>query len=171
MDYEELREHLGERVNIVEGEYVLSPTGAFLITLHFSNEAVWLTTDGDVKCITSQPFVGRKYQIGKCIALVCEYLGGDILAFYNGINLKELMRLRDVSIIEWIRDDSRFKEVPLDDALIGDCLVYNYSEDAKGNHIGILHSEGKILHHLPGKLSCIDTFIPDKLLGVFRYYG
>lgn len=170
MTYNDLKEHLTERVSIIEGEYVLNPTGPFVISLNFSKETIWLTPDREVKCITSQPFVGRKYQIGKCIALVCEYLGGDILAFYRGISLKELMRLRDISILKWITDDVRFEEVTLESAIIGDCLVYDHSDDAKGNHIGILHSEGKILHHLPGKLSCIDTFIPDKVLGVFRYH-
>jgi len=171
MNYTELKEHLGERVNIVEGEYVLNTDGSFIITVYFANEAIWLTPDGDINCITSQPFVGRKYQMGKCISLVCEYIGGDILSFYNSVGLKDLMRLRDISIIKWITDDSRFEEISLDSAMVGDCLVYNHSEDAKGNHMGILHSEGKILHHLPGKLSCVDTFNPDKLLGVFRYHG
>jgi len=159
MTQSELREHIGEHVNIVNGKYELAESGDFILSDSFGPERVYLTSDNKAQCITSKPFIGRNYKLGfvDCVTLVCEHLKSDtLLKFYLAMGREELLLLQRETVMKWLDEDPRFTDVG-QEYQAGDCVVYSYTERMHANHIGIVYPEGKILHHLPGKLSCIDT--------------
>jgi hypothetical protein len=170
MTYIELKEHIGQRVDIVNGTYVLTDDGNFVVSDIFGSERIWLTPDERVQCITSQPFIGREYSLGKvdCVSLVCEFLDDELSKFYQGLSMKELFKLQRKTVIVWLKDNESFTDVGTD-IQPGDCVVYDHSDQMLGNHIGIIKAEGKILHHLPHKLACIDVMEPERIMGVYRY--
>jgi hypothetical protein len=62
--------------------------------------------------------------------------------------------------------DHGFKEVT--DLQEGDCLVYECYPNIK-NHVGIYINSQKILHHIPQKLSSLDTLDNSLIIGAYRY--
>ena len=105
MTYIELKEHIGQRVDIVNGTYVLTDDGNFVVSDIFGSERIWLTPDERVQCITSQPFIGREYSLGKvdCVSLVCEFLDDELSKFYQGLSMKELFKLQRKTVIVWLK--------------------------------------------------------------------
>jgi hypothetical protein len=173
MTNSELNAHIGQRVNIVNGKYELTDDGAFIISKTFGPERVWMTNEGKSQCITTKPFIGRVYKLGNvdCVTLVCEYVQSkSLLDFYHSMSRTELLELQRSTVMSWLDEDSRFTSVGMDYEP-GDCIVYAHTERMHANHIGIAYPDNKILHHLPGKLSCIDRANVDNILGGYRYNG
>jgi|JYMV01.1.fsa_nt_gi hypothetical protein len=171
MNKKELAKHIGEHVTIINGKYSLASTGDFIISEDFGMERVWLPKEGKPQCITTQPFIGRSYRLGKvdCVTLVCEYLKSDsLLKFYKGLSLEALLKLQRSTVMAWLDSDSRFTDVG-NDYVAGDCVVYTYTKQMHANHIGIVMPEGKILHHLPNKVSCIDPLNSVKVEKGYRF--
>jgi hypothetical protein len=171
MNNNTLRDNIGQRVNIVNGKYELASEGAFLISTEFGSERVWLTEDGKSQCITKQPYIGRNYKIGyvDCVTLVCEHLNSNsLLKFYLGMGREELLLLQRETVMKWLDDDERFIDVG-QAFQPGDCIVYSYTERMHANHIGIVYPNNKILHHLPGKLSCIDDLDLERVEKGYRF--
>ena len=173
MTQSELREHIGESVNIKKGKCELASDGDFLISEDFGPERIWLTPDGKSQCITSQPFIGRVYKLGNvdCVTLVCQYVQSEsLLSFYHSMSRQSLLELQRDTVMSWLDNDSRFTDVGMNYEP-GDCLVYAHTERMHANHIGIAFPDNKILHHLPGKLSCIDDLDMSKVLKGYKYNG
>ncbi len=171
MTQSELREHVGKRVNIVKGLCVLHDEGDFIISEEFGPERMWIQPEGKAQCITKKPFIGRVYRLGivDCVTLVCEYYKSDsLLKFYHKMSRQELLELQRATVMAWLDSDERFTDVGMD-YVPGDCLVYAHTERMHANHIGIAVEGNKILHHLPGKLSCVDALDMPKVLKGYRY--
>ena len=107
-----------------------------------------------------------------CISLVAEWLddhnGTDFLSGYYNMSNRDFLRYYKSGMRLWYEDHG-FKEV--NNLQIGDCLVYGDSVTnlIPNNHIGIYVSKDKILHHLPGRFSSIDTIDYSKIIGCYRY--
>jgi hypothetical protein len=173
MEYSDLIDNLGKNVNLIEGELILDDTGAFELSVEFKKEIIWVQPNGVYTVITSTDFIGRKYELGvsDCVSLVCEFLNDEtLIEWYRTLNLRDLLRVVSISSKVWFQENENFTEV-FGEMLIGDCVVYNVVEAKPDTHIGVYCAPGKILHHLPEKLSCIDILDPTKVSGVFRHNG
>ena len=153
MTQSELSDHIGEYVNIVNGKYMLHLKGDFLISTEIGTERVWLVDGAKPQCITTKPYIGRRYELGSvdCITLVCEYLKSEeLMKFYRGMSRERLWKLQRLTVMKWLDEDDRFIDVG-QDFEVGDCVIYSYTERMRGNHMGIVLPDNKILHHLPVK--------------------
>lgn len=160
----------GLKVDIKAGEFVVAEDGFLEIgSLPAPYTMVVDKMRGTFSAIIPpDDYRGRKYALKKndCVTLVLEWLLRErgipgLLEQYAKLNNRDFMmayRQGQRSVIERFG----FYEVEVPEAQPADTLLM-------GSHIMLYLGDGKMLHHLPSKLSCIDTVNWSVVTGVWRH--
>ncbi|NDB57409.1 hypothetical protein EB001_03050 [bacterium] len=175
MKYEEYVTKLGTRYDIVNGELTESPSGLFVVSEEFKDYTIYLNKLTRLVSIVAPKasYIGRQYKLraNDCARLFAEWLDNNYntkyIDYYNKLPLREFYKYHKTGMREWFLDQ-KFIEIATADMQVGDCLVYRNNKEVL-LHVGICVLPGKILHHIPQKLSCIDDINLDSVLGVYRY--
>lgn len=173
MDYQYFANKLGAKFDIVNGELVESVNGLFIVSDKYTDYVIYLNKLTKTASIVApqKSFLGRSYRLRHldCITLFAEWLddhyGSTWGNIYNKLSNREFYRYYKSGMSLWYEDNG-FTQV--EKPKHGDCLVYAYKPKVI-SHVGICLDGDKILHHLPYKLSSIDSIEPDKIIGVYRY--
>lgn len=173
MDYEYFKNKIGSKFNIVEGELVEAENGIFTVSETYSNYVIYLNKQNKTYNLIAplKSYIGRPYVLRKldCVTLMFEWLGDennkDLSSIYTKTSRKDFFKYYKEGMSLWYEDNGFLK---VDTPIRGDCIVYEYKPKAV-SHVGIYLGEDKFLHHLPYKLSCIDTLDRSKIIGVYRY--
>ena len=175
MEYSDFADKIGKKYNIVNGELVESDTGEFTVSETFNEYTVYLNKlTRNVSIVAPKAsYIGRQYKLrgNDCARLFAEWLDNNYntnyIDYYNKLPIREFYKYHKTGMREWFLDQ-KFTEITVTDMQVGDCLVYRNNKEVL-LHVGICVSPGKILHHIPSKLSCIDDINLDSVLGVYRY--
>jgi len=173
MDYQYFADKLGVKFDIVEGELVESETGQFTVSETFGDFVIYVNKLAKaVNIIAPQKaYVGRHYRLRRtdCITLLAEWLddhyGSDFDNIYKKYPNRSFKKYYEQGMSLWYEENG-FTKVATPER--GDCIVYAYAPNVT-SHVGVYLGNNKILHHLPGKLSSIDTIYSDNILGIYRY--
>jgi len=176
MDYEYYLNKLGCTYSLVRGEFVEDTKGIFTVSTEFKQYSIYLNKQNS-SCIPIAPtksYLARSYVLKRsdCITLFAEWLddhsGTTFGNIYNNISNREFLKYYKSGMRLWYEDHG-FTEVGV--PRIGDCLVYTDSinETVPLNHVGVCVDKNKVLHHLPGRFSSIDTIDYSKVIGCYRY--
>lgn len=176
MDYEYFVNKIGSKFSLVRGEFVENQNGEFTVSLNFTQYSIYLNKQNKTWAPIApvKSYLGRAYILKRsdCITLFTEWLddhvGTSFGNIYNNISNKEFIRYYKSGMRLWYEDNG-FKEIGI--PTTGDCLVYGDSinEVVPINHVGVCVGDNKILHHLPGRFSSIDTIDYSKIIGCYRY--
>lgn len=173
MEYNYLINKIGARFDIVAGELQEDPSGLFVVSEIYQPFSVYLNKQTKQAMIVApeSSYLGRAYKMGNrdCITLVAQWLdehyGSSFGNIYRTTSHIDFMKYYKGGMSLWY-EDNLFEKVTT--YVEGDCLVYAY-KPAVISHVGIYLNDGKILHHLPGKLSCVDVLDESKIIGAYRY--
>ena len=173
MNYEYFKSKLGCKFNIVGGDLVESEKGLLTVSENYSSNVIYLNKLNKTfnLVVPQKSYIGRVYSLRKldCVTLFAEWLddhfGSSWGNMYAKYPTREFYRYYKDGMSLWY-DDNGFTKV--DTPAHGDCIVYEYKPKAV-SHVGICLEGTKILHHLPYKLSCIDSLDSSKIIGVYRY--
>ena len=173
MEFRDFADKIGARYSIVNGDLVPLDTGEFIVSETFGTSTIYLNklTKTCNLIPPSNSYIGRPYKLKytDCITLVASWLdknrGSTFGNIYNTISRKQWLRYYEVGMKYWYIDNG-FKEVTSLEE--GDCLVYKYLPNIT-NHVGIYIPDNKILHHIPQKLSSLDTIDSSLIIGNYRY--
>jgi len=166
----------GDRLDIVMGELVRKDNGFLLASKSLGQNVVYVDKiQRTYALITPKTeYRGRNYKLKQsdCVRLVLEWLARErnITSKVDGTNLLEFYaRLDNRLFVDAykrgaiaISKDFGFNEVEVSNINVGDVIGIH-------NHIGVVVSEGMMLHHLPQKLSSIDPINFASITQVFRY--
>lgn len=176
MDYEFFANKINQKFSIVNGLLVEDHSGIFTVSYDFAQYAVYLNRQTKTWNIIAphKSYLARAYVLKRsdCITLFCEWLDDHLHTtfgnIYNTISNREFLKYYKSGMRLWYEDNG-FKEVS--NPIIGDCLVYadSSNEVIPNNHVGVCVADNKILHHLPGRLSSIDTIDYTKIIGCYRH--
>lgn len=175
MKYEELILNIGNRVSIKEGQIILDPLGNLEISYQYKPYTIYLNklTQTFNIILPRNEYIGREYQFRKadCITLVAEWLDDNFNSsfsnLYSKMTKKDFLSFYEIGLETWFIQHN-FQKV--NSLMHGDIIIYAYRSETR-NHAGIYLEPGKILHHMPDKLSCIDEIDESKILERFRYNG
>lgn len=169
MTANEWLEHLGEKVDIVEGELVLSPDGFLTVSASLNMNVLLVNKWED--CVTpvvpSTEFRGRsfKYRSKDCAHLYAEWsdrkLGTSLLPVVRSMSRRDYTERTPFHLEDWLLNNGFTK---VDEPAYGDLVLLRYV-----NHVGAYLGDGKVLHHLKDKYSSIDTVELNELQGVYRH--
>lgn len=171
LNYNEFLEKIGSKYDIVNGVLVESDTGVLTVSKNFEQYTIYLNTlSKSVSLVVPEKaYIGRFYLLRKsdCIKLVNEWLD-DTLKTTNYVQRYKETNNRTFKKyytdgVKYAYLDNGFTEVANNQLEVGDVLVY-------GNnlHVAVYVDTNRILHHMPGKLSCYDQLDTEKILGVYR---
>jgi hypothetical protein len=176
MDYEYFANKIGTRFALERGLFVENQKGDFTASLNFAQYSIYLNkqTKTWTPIAPEKSYLARAYVLKKsdCITLFTEWLddhaGTKFGNIYNSISNREFLRYYKSGMRLWYEDNG-FTEVS--SPVLGDCLVYGDSVTSviPINHVGVCVGNEKILHHLPGRFSSIDTIDYTKIIGCYRY--
>lgn len=162
-------EHLGEKVNIVEGDLVLDPDG--FLTVSKCVEPYNLLVQGNQAIPICPPsdFRGRAYRFMRsdCVTLCAAWMdmanGSNLIGRISSLTARRYQNLNRFGYEDVVLE---FGFTPAEDISHGSLLFYGSM-----GHIGVCIDGDKILHHPNGKFSCIDSLDESKVLKVYRYAG
>jgi hypothetical protein len=176
MDYSFFADKLGQRFSIVSGVFVQDSLGQFTVSYDFKQYSIYLNRQTKTwsPIAPEKSYLARAYVLKRsdCITLFTEWLDDHLHTsfgnIYNTISNKQFLKYYKSGMRLWY-EDNNFCEVTT--PRVGDCLVYAeaVTEVIPNNHVGVCVENGKILHHLPGRFSSIDTIDHSKILGCYRY--
>jgi len=176
MDYEYFANKINTKFSLVRGVFVPTPDGEFTVSFNFAQYSIYLNrqTKTWTPIAPEKSYLARAYILKKsdCITLFTEWLddhcGTNFGNIYNSISNREFLKYYKLGMRLWYEDNG-FKEV--NNPIVGDCLVYadSSNEATPLNHVGVCVADSKILHHLPGRFSSIDTIDYTKIIGCYRY--
>lgn len=173
MEYSKFADKIGAKYDIVKGVLVQSETGPFTVTETLNNCCIYVNkTAKTVQLIVPDDmYIGKTYGLrhSDCVQIAFrwsdENQSTELLKVYRSTPHKKFYEYYMRGISDWFVDNNFIRQtVPS----IGDFIVYEYQPEAK-SHIGICVAPGKILHHMPNKLSSIDTIDTNKIIGIYRY--
>lgn len=165
--------HIGRKVDIVEGEFVLSDDGFLTVSKSPVMYSLYIdqATDFAVPIVPKSDFRGRPYRIGRsdCLTLFVEWsdavMGTNLREKLNAISRRTYME-RVAESIHDLLIDAGFSQIDPSDAVRGDMLVYKHI-----NHVCAYLGDQQILHILPRKWSSIDTIDFAQVTEAYRYAG
>jgi len=176
MDYNLFADKVGKRFSLVRGLLVEDEFGLFTVSYEFNQYSIYLNKQQKTwaPIAPQKSYLARAYVLKRsdCITLFTEWLDDHLHTsfgnIYNTISNKQFLKYYKSGMRLWY-EDNNFCEVSK--PARGDCLVYAdaVTEVVPNNHVGVCVAEDKILHHLPGRLSSIDTIDYNKILGCYRY--
>lgn len=173
MEFKDFADKIGQRYTVTNGDLVASDTGEFIVSETFAYNTIYLNKIQKTVQTITEPgsYIARPYKLkyNDCITLFAEWLdknrGSSFGNIYQKLSRKDWLHYYEVGMKHWYLDNG-FQEVT--DLLEGDCLVYECYPNIQ-NHVGIYLSVGKILHHIPQKLSSLDTIDSSLIIGAYRY--
>lgn len=176
MDYDYFTKKLDCRFDIVDGELVETNNGKFVVTTDFVEYAICLNPITKTWNIVApkKSYLARRYILRQsdCITLNGEWLDDhyntDYVSAYKKFNRKEFQEFFKTGLSKWYNANG-FYTVD-EEPKAGDTLVYAYKPNYNA-HVAIYLGDSKILHHMPKKLSGIDTCDYSKIVEIFRYAG
>jgi hypothetical protein len=162
-------EHIGSKVDIVNGDLQLSDDGFLTVSTHPFLGALYV--DKVSQLATPIPgrddFRGRlfKYRTNDCATLYAEWsdheFGTDLLAKVKSMSRKEYLERTPFNLSNWLLANG-FSQVEQIER--GDLLLLNYF-----NHVAAYLGDDKVLHHISGKYSSIDALDSSAIIGAYRY--
>lgn len=173
---QELKADIGEKYTIKEGILVKDSLGEFTVTDKLIDGNIVYIGNGKITVISNNPFIGLPYDMRyqNCVGLVASYLNTvqgsvDYIKLVKSIPIKKIIYYFNNPISPFL-EELGFSLIALEDIKPNDIIVWQYNGLAT-SHIGAYLGENKLLHHIPNKLSCIDTIDlnSNKVLGIFRY--
>mgnify|MGYP001243457530 CR=1 FL=1 len=178
LDYDTYSDKVGTKYTVAWGELVEDAEGEFEVSTTPGVNRIVLAKMQRVAMLSADPalWIGRNWKLktSDCAALCAEYIdamhGSNYTGLMKGYSLKKWGEYFHRGMVAWL-EDFGMPQVALEDRQPNDVVVYDYDGD-HNMHIGIFLGEGKLLHHLPNKLSSIDVVDfteTDKFLGVFRH--
>jgi hypothetical protein len=173
MEFQKFINKIGARYSIVNGDLTESSTGEFVVSEVFGYNTIYLNKIQKTCELIPDPklYIGIPYVLRRtdCITLVTTWLDtyrqGNFGDVYSKISRKDWMHYYKNGMKYWFLDNG-FKEVA--ELKEGDCLVYEHLPKVI-SHIGVYIEPNKILHHIPSKLSCLDTLNKSLIIGAYRY--
>lgn len=173
MEFQDFADKIGTKYTVINGNLVASDNGEFVVSETFGINTIYLNKLTRMCALIPaiDSYIGRPYKLKytDCITLVASWLdknrGSNFDNIYNLISRKQWFHYYKVGMKHWYIDNG-FKEVT--ELQEGDCLVYELYPGVN-NHVGIYMSVGKILHHIPQKLSSLDVIDPSLIIGAYRY--
>lgn len=173
MDYQYFADKIGAKFDIVEGKLTESENGQFTVSETFGNFVIYLNKLNKTAniIVPQKAYVGRSYRLRytDCITLFAEWLddhyGSGFGNIYTKLSNKEFYRYYTAGMGLWYEDNG-FTKVTSPET--GDSIVYEHAPNVI-SHVGIYVGDDKILHHMPKKLSCIDSLDYSKIIGIYRY--
>lgn len=177
MEYKDYYNKIGLRFTIVNGDLVESETGEFLVSETFQDNCIYINQLQKFAVLITAPnsYIGLPYKLRTydCTTLWTKWLdshkGSDYVNVYKRMPHREYYAWLKQGMCAWF-DTQPFTKVDPQLLQESDCLVYSYNGTVD-SHTGVYIEDNKILHHLPKKLSCIDTLDRSKILGAYRYNG
>jgi hypothetical protein len=176
MDYEYFANKIDTKFALVRGEFVPALNGEFTASFNFAQYSIYLNkqTKTWTPIAPQKSYIARAYVLKKsdCITLFTEWLddhvGTTFGNIYSSISNRDFIRYYKSGMRLWYEDNG-FTEVSIPQT--GDCLVYGDSVTniIPTNHVGVCIADNKVLHHLPGRYSSIDTLEYSKIIGCYRY--
>lgn len=171
LNYNEFLEKIGSKYDIVNGVLVESDTGVLTVSKNFEQYTIYLNTlsKSVSLIIPEKAYIGRFYLLKKsdCIKLVNEWLDDKLkttnyLERYKNTDNRTFKKYYSEGVKHAYLDNS-FVEVDSQSVSVNDVIVYGNK-----NHVAVCVDTNRILHHMPGKLSCYDQLDTEKILGVYR---
>lgn len=173
MDITTLLSNIGKKVDIIDGNLVLSDKGFLTVTTYPMYNAICINkiTEKYQIIVPKNEYRGRNWNLDSSN---CAHICSNWLQNNKGINLDFIFdRYSYKEKLQLFKDgyENIFAELNINklvytdvQSLIpGNILIYEYH-----NHIGIYIGEGLILHHKRSKLSSIDKIDETKILGVYN---
>jgi hypothetical protein len=175
MEYNDFKDKVGIRFDIVEGDLVESPSGLFIVSESYQEDSIYLNklTKQVLLIPSKNHYIGRMYRLrlSDCTSLWTMWLdankGTDYYHIYKTISHRDFMNWMRMGMCHYF-EDQKFEKVSVDSLEEGDCLVYSFN-DLIDSHVGIYIANDKILHHLPKKFSSLDQLDRTKIIGAYRY--
>lgn len=179
LDYDLYKDKSGTRFAIVNGDLVEDPSGALIVSNTLVPMSIYLNSSTKTASlvIPRNQYIGREYKLraNDCITLCAEWLDSNkqldksLVKYYANLSNAKVIDLLRTGLVDFLVEVG-FHTVNTADATVGDLLLYNYKpEGVTYAHIGVYLGNEKILHHIPKKLSSIDTVDGTQILGVYRY--
>jgi hypothetical protein len=173
MEYSEFVNKIGVKYDIVSGVLTQSETGPFTVTETLNSCCIYLNKSAKTVqlIVPDSMYIGKKYALrhSDCVQITMrwsdENQGTKLLEVYKTTPHKIFYEYYMRGISDWFIDNNCILQTVPN---IGDFIVYEYQPGAK-SHIGICVAPGKMLHHMPNKLSSIDTIDTSKIIGIYRY--
>lgn len=161
--------HLGAKVDIREGELILSEDGFLTVGESPLPYSLYINqpTNEALPIVPRSDWRGRVYRFRRqdCVTLSAEWYdhtyGTSITPYLAGVGLNLYRDLGQTGFSQHIIAVG-FTKVD-DSPKHADVLVYGGH-----GHIGICQNGTHILHHLPNKLSCVDPLDESKVMEVYR---
>ena len=168
MTIQQWLDNVGNKADIKNGIIVISEDGFLTISDNPMQYSAYVNERSSTitAIIPKTDYRGRIYSLKEadCVTLAAEWYdtnkGTNILKFIDSLSIEEYRMLWGNSFVEYLLTLGFTKREGLPQK--GDVVYYE-----RPNHIGIYLGDGKILHHLPRKLSCIDELDYSKLGDVY----
>jgi hypothetical protein len=179
VEYAKFLNNIGKRYNIIQGGFVEAEDGEFLVTDKLvGNNIIYVNRSiSNYVIMSDNKFVGLDYILTtqNCAILTAKYLD---YAKQDGVNYEKMMKsipLRKLifyfrNAVNPLLEELGFSAVPIEDLQVNDIIVWQYNTTAT-SHMGVYLGDNKLIHHIPQRMSCIDTIdlTSNKVLGVYRY--
>jgi len=172
MDYNYFLEKLGNKFNIVNGDLVVADDGQFTVTNEFKDYSIYLNPINKTWSIIApkKSYIARTFNLRRsdCLTLNFEWLddhyGTDYSSIYKNTSNRDFYRIFNEGLQDWYSTHGFTK---VDTPEPGDTFIYAW-KPGFNSHVATYLGDNKILHHVPGKLSSIDTYNPNKVLATYR---
>lgn len=171
MKPKEWQQHIGEKVDIVRGELVLSPDGFLTVATNPELYTLYVDQTSGIcaPVVPKSDLRGRLYKLGfsDCLTLYVDWSdankGTDLRAKLRRITRRVYVDRASLSIDDLLIENGFVRIDPLT-AEWGDMLIFELV-----NHVGVYLGDGKVLHQLPRMYSSIDTVDLSIVTEAYRY--
>lgn len=170
MTVDDWLEHVGEKVDIVMGEPVLSPDGFLTVSTSLGMNVLMVDKwRGLVTPVVPRTeWRGRvfQYRNSDCVRLYAEWSDATrgtalVQAVIKSMSRREYVERSQMSLMDSI---PAFGFTQVDEPQYGDLLLVGGT-----NHVAVYLGNERILHHPEHKYSSIDVLDRSAILGVYRY--
>lgn len=176
LKYTDYYNKVGIKYSIVNGDLVEDEqNGIIVVSDYIKDYSIYVNKlTGEAKLvIPKNSYVGKIYKlkVDDCITLSLRWAdenkNTNFQGIYKQLKAKKFVEYYNMDLSNTLLDkhltgNYTFREVS--NLELGDFIVYKLE-----NHLGVYLGNGKILHHLPKKLSCIDNIDSKDIIRIFRY--
>lgn len=168
---------VNQRLSVSMGELVPSEDGFLTASFSLGQNVVYVDGLRRTSAVVTpkNEYRARSYRLKKndCVTLVLEWLARERGVTHMPDGKKTLMEMYSTidnrSFMSAYKDgagmmagDFGFSQVDKEDLQVGDVIAIH-------NHVAVVVAEGKMLHHLPSKLSSVDDINFALVTEVYRY--
>jgi hypothetical protein len=172
--YELFVENIGQRFNVVNGEFVKQDDGPLIVSLSPIQNSIYINKFQEMWVVRSDQMIGTAYNFGRndCAILCARYLdkhvGSNIEEKLLALTFREWANYARIGVENIIKDVGGY-EVDISELQPNDVVSYLIPDSDVTSHLAVYLGNEKILHHVPKKYSSIDDFDETRVTKVFRY--